>query len=69
MYIIFKSYSKGKGFEPIVKVVADSIFKPCSKVGVDGRADDLIGLLINVQIGWNIPEFGFKPQVRHSRQN
>ena len=46
-----------------MKVVEDSVFKPCSTVGVDGRSKDLTGLLIQVQIGWNIPEFGFKPQV------
>jgi len=53
----------GKGFEPIVKVVADSVFKSCSSVGVDGRSKDLTGQLIHVQIGWGIPEFGFKPQI------
>ena len=41
----------------------DSIFKPCSERGVDSRSDDLIGQLILVQIGWDIPGFGFKPQV------
>jgi len=53
----------GKGLEPIVKVVADSVFKSCANQGVDGRSHNLIGQLILVQIGWNIPDFGFQSQV------
>ena len=53
----------GKGFEPVVQVMGDSVFESCSKVGVDGRKDDLIGSMVLIQIGWDIPEFGFSPQV------
>ena len=44
--------------------MGDSVFESCSQVGVDGRKDDLIGSMILIQIGWDIPKFGFKPQVR-----
>ena len=43
--------------------MTDSVFESCSQVGVDGRTEDLIGSLILIQIGWDIPEFGFKSQV------
>ena len=58
-----KMSCQGKGLEPIVKVVADSVFKSCANQGVDGRSHNLIGQLILVQIGWNIPDFGFQSQV------